>query len=248
MRMVLALALGGLVAALGASAVLGETGASQYQTAFGIDYSHPETYLAQGVQSKISDPAQLGGLRGRGPSLTHLGEIYKLIHTYETYSSGGATIGKATANQILSNRRLSGCHDFALIFSAIAREVGYPTVMVDTADAGWVTRFQKGESGPHVGHVFVEVFLVDRWILVNPTDGHYVEHGYDPANGAFRQPGGGYYGGASTGYLVLRKGVDTQGYGIYSNAQLTATMDIFAKAVVLATVVFPDYSWSRFGG
>ena len=34
----------------------------EYPTAFGIDYAHPEKYLPQGEQSKISNPAMLDSL------------------------------------------------------------------------------------------------------------------------------------------------------------------------------------------
>lgn len=242
-----ALALLGIMAAFGATALgASQTSTTQYQAAFGIDYAHPEMYLAQGPQSKIAKPTQLDWLRGRGPSLAHLGEIYALIHEYATYSSGGATIGTVTADGILSTRRLSGCHDFALVFAAVARNVGYPAIMVDTADAGWVLQRQSGTKGPYVGHVFVEVFLINRWILVDPTSGYYVDQGYNPAIGAIRKPGGGYYGGSWSDYLVMFKGLDTQSYGIYSNAELTVAMVSFARRTDLAAVSYPSYSWKRF--
>lgn len=224
------------------------SGALQYPTAFGIDYSQPEMYLAQGEQTRISNPAAFDWLRGKPKGLAQLGAIFEWLRKFEAYNSGGSNIGTATVDGILASKRLSGCHDFALVFAAVARELGYPAVIVETADVGWITHFRKGEEGPHVGHVFVEVFLTDKWILVDSTRGNYVERGYDPANPVFRAPGGGYYGGTTTGYYVMWKEVDTIASGIHSNEENTAAMDAFAAGVDPTTVTYPAYTWRRFGG
>jgi len=225
----------------------GAPSSSRYQTAFGIDYAQPEKYLAQGEQSQISNPAVLDSLRGREKSLAHLGEIYQWLHRrFTSYSAGGATIGKATVDQLLASRRLGGCHDYALVYGAVARELGYPALMVDTANVEWIKRFQKGEQGPHVGHVFVEVFLIDKWVLVDPTGGPYVENGYDPTKPAFREAGGGDYGGASNGYYAMWKGIDTRACGVHSNEDNTHAMDSFARQVDVTTVTYLAYVWKVF--
>jgi Transglutaminase-like superfamily len=219
----------------------------RYPTVFGIDYSHPAMYLTQGEQSLISDPAMFDSLRGRLNNLAHLGEIYRWLHSeFEPYSTGGATIGKVTVDQVLASRRLSGCHDFALVYAAVARELGYPALMVDTANVGWISRFRNGEQGPLVGHVFVEVFLIDRWILIDSTSGQYLGRGYDPAHPIFSEPGEGYYGGTSTSYCVMWKGADTRAYGINSNEELHCAMESFAQGVSLAIVAYPAYIWQVF--
>jgi hypothetical protein len=217
-------------------------GGPQYSTAFGIDYSHPELYLAQGEQTRISNPAALDSLRGRQKGVAQLGAIYTWLRKFETYSARGATIGKATVDEVLASHRLSGCHDFALIFAAVARELGYPAVMVDTASIDWIGRFQRGEQGSHVGHVFVEVYLTDRWILVDSTSGAYVERGYDPTNSVFRET----QSGSSVGYYVMFKGIDTNAYGIYSNSELTQAMDSLARNVDVSAIAYPAYQWKVF--
>ena len=225
----------------------GSSSRVQYPTAFGINYAHPGWHLAQGEQSQISNPAVLDSLRGREKSLAHLGEIYQWLHRRFTgYSAGGATIGKATVDQLLASRRLGGCHDYALVYAAVARELGYPALMVDTANVEWIKRFQKGEQGPHVGHVFVEVFLIDKWVLVDPTGGPYVENGYDPTKPAFREAGGGDYGGASNGYYAMWKGIDTRACGVHSNEDNTHAMDSFARQVDVTTVTYLAYVWKVF--
>ncbi len=224
------------------------SGALQYPTAFGIDYSQPELYLAQGEQTRISNPVSLDWLRAKPRGIPQLKAIFAWLREFKAYNSGGSNIGTATVDGILASKRLSGCHDFALVFAAVARELGYPAVMVEVASVEWIRHFRNGEEGPHVGHVFVEVFVADAWILVDSTAGNYVERGYDPANPAFRAPGGGYYGGTTTAYYVMWKEVDTVASGIHSNAENQAAMDAFAAGIDPSTVTYPAYTWKRLAG
>jgi len=221
----------------------------EYPTAFGIDYAHPEKYLPQGEQSKISNPAMLDSLRGREKSLAHLGEIYQWLHReFSFYSAGGATIGKVTGDDLLASRRLRGCTDCTLVYAAVVRELGYPALMVGGLNIEWIQRFQKGEQGGIVGHAFVEVFLIDRWILIDSTNGPYVESGYDPANPALRDPRGSYYGVSSTGYRVMSKGVDTRACGIHSTEENSQAALSFARRVDVTSVTYPAYVWKTFAG
>ena len=65
-----------------------------YRPAFGIDYTRPEQYLAQGEQSRISDSSVLDPLRTGAQSLDHLGDIYRwLKREFTAYAAGGKTIG-----------------------------------------------------------------------------------------------------------------------------------------------------------
>jgi hypothetical protein len=219
-----------------------------YQPAFGIDYTHPEQYLAQGEQSQISDPSVLNALRTENKSIAHLGEIYRWLKTeFTAYSARGRTIGVVTVDQLLDERRLGGCNDHALVYAAVARELDYPTIMVRTSSIAWVERFQAGEQGPHVGHVFAEVYLDDKWVLIDPTNGWYVEDGYDPANPviplrqAVASPDQEIYG-----FHVERKGIDIWSYGIHSPAENTQAMDEFARQLNLAAITYPEYTFQHF--
>jgi hypothetical protein len=219
-----------------------------YQPAFGIDYAHPDRYLAQGEQSQISDPTVLDPLRTGDRSMAHLRDTYRwLKREFEAYGAGGRTIGVVTVDQLLEERRLGGCHDHGLVYAAVARELGYPAVMARTASIAWVGQFQAGEEGPHVGHVFVEVYLDGRWVLVDSTNGWYVAHGYDPANSVI--PLTGNIAGSSEevyGFIVEVKGIDTWAMGIHSPAESRQTMEDFAVQLDLASIVYPEYEFQRF--
>lgn len=219
-----------------------------YQPAFGINYAHPEEYLAQGEQSQISDPAVLDPLRADEQSLSQLGDIYRWLNReFEAYRAGGQTIGVVTVDQLLAERRLGGCHDHGLVYAAVARELGYPALMARTASIAWVGQFQAGEEGPQVGHVFVEVYLDGRWVLVDSTNGWYLKDGYDPTDPVI--PITGPIAGSSEeiyGFYVEVKGIDTWDFGIHSPAESRQAMEDFADQLDLSSIVYPDYAFEHF--
>ncbi|MBI5651505.1 MAG: hypothetical protein HZC40_13845 [Chloroflexi bacterium] len=219
------------------------TASQRYASAFGIDYAHPEKYIAQGEQTRLANPAIINALRGKPPSIAHLGEIYFWIKCeFTTWSAGGATIGAVTTDQLFQSRRLGGCHDWGLVYASIARELGYPVVMIDTAGIAWAKGFLAGKKSPYLGHVFVEVFVGGKWVLVDSTNNWYVEENYDPANAIIPLK----MGDETEGLFVMRKGVDTWGYGIRSNAELTRLMEESARQLKIETIKFPPYNWQRF--
>jgi hypothetical protein len=205
-------------------------------------------YLAQGAQSRLADAGAFRSLRRERQSLSHLGEIYFWIQKeFTAYSAGGRTIGAVTVDQLMAEHQLGGCHDWGLVFASLARELGYPAVMVDTASIAWVKSVQAGQKGPYVGHVFVEVFVGGRWVLVDPTNNWYVETSYDPANQVIPLKGGiSGSTGEIYGFYGLRKGVDTWGYGIRSAAELNRLMDDTARALKLDALNYPSYTFLRF--
>lgn len=219
-----------------------------YSAAFGIDYGHPEKYLAPGEQTHISNPAVINALRQKEQSIAHLGAIYFWIkRQFTTWSAGGQTIGRVTVDQLLTERRLGGCHDWGLVYAAVARQLGYPAVLVDTASIAWARQFQSGEKGPYVGHVFVEVFVAGKWVLVDSTNNWYVEDGYDPANPIIPLRVGIAGPAEETyGFYVLRKGSDTWGYGVRNATELHRLMENSARQLQTETMVYPQYTFQRF--
>jgi hypothetical protein len=220
----------------------------EYQSAFGIDYAHPELYLEQGEQSRISDPSVLDELRVDEQSIENLGDIYRwLKQEFEAYAAGGRTIGVVTVDQLLTERRLGGCHDHGLVYAAVARELGYPAIMARTVSIAWVEKFLAGEQGPHIGHVFVEVYLDGKWILIDSTNGYYLEQGYDPSDPVI--PLKGPIAGSSEeifGFYSERKGIDTWAFGIFNNRQSSKAMDELALQIDLASITYPDYEFQHF--
>ena len=220
-----------------------------YQAAFGIDYAHPEKYLEGGEQTKLSDPTKLKGLkRITGQSIKELEQIYAwLKSSFTPYQAGGDTIGKVTVDELLEERKLGGCHDHGLVYAGVARELGYPAVMVHTVSIAWVELYQSGNPNPHIGHMFVEVYLNGTWVLIDATNGWYVESGYDPTNPVI--PLQGSIAGSSEeiyGFYVERKSLDSWDSGIHSMKDTTRAMDELAEALDLAEIVYPTYTFKHF--
>lgn len=219
-----------------------------YGSAFGIDYTQPQNYLKQGQQSIISDPSILETLQSGEQSLEHLEQIYAWLKgEFTTYAAQGKTIGVVTVDELLANRRLGGCHDHGLVYAAVARELGYPAIMTRTISIAWIGQFQDGNPNPHIGHVFVEVFLNGKWVLIDSTNGWYLEDGYDPANPVI--PLRGSIAGSSEeifGFYVERKGIDTWDFGIYNLIESNLAMDDLARDFDLGTIVYPAYEFKRF--
>lgn len=223
----------------------------RYQSAWGIDYASPQNYLQQGGQTRIPDPALLDDLRQEQAAhpddpLYMLGRIYRWIQAnFETWRAGGATIGQVTSADLLASRQLGGCHDWGLVYISLARELGYPAVMMDSLGLPWADGFQSGRQGPYQGHVFVEVYIDSRWVLVDSANNWYVQDGYDPANpviplGDPAGPGGPY------GYYVMRKGLDTWDYGIRDVSALNTLMEDTARQLDLTALVYPPYVFQKF--
>jgi hypothetical protein len=221
---------------------------ARYQSAFGIDYGQPEKYMAQGEQTRFANPSVMGVLLQRKPGMAQVREIFGWLRAeFKASAEGGAAIGISTTEQLLKDRKMTGCHDWALVYSSFARALGYPAVMVDAAGIPWIKQFQGGQKSPYSGHVFTEIFVEGKWILIDSTNGWTVENGYDPANPIIPLKAG--FPGETTdlyGFYIMRKGLDSWGYGIHSNAELTRLMEETARQVKLDTLVNPKYTFGSF--
>jgi hypothetical protein len=222
----------------------------EYGIAFGIDYTDPDKYLVQGEQSMISDSRKFKKLYSDIKDLDHLGSIYNwLKDEFTAYSAGGKTIGKVTVDELLESRRLGGCHDHGLVYAAVARELGYPAVMVRTSSIVWIKQFKTSgeEAKPRIGHVFVEVYLDNKWILIDSTNGWYLDEGYSPAEPVISLKG--KIAGQNEelyGFYVERKGLDTWDFGIYGRDDSAESMDGLASMLDLDKIVYPDHDFKRF--
>jgi hypothetical protein len=203
------------------------------------DYSNPALYLAPGPQSEVSMPA--AALRAEiGVSTSADAEelvpaVYKwLVTGFSSDAAGGALVGKTTADGLLKSRYLSGCHDWALLFSSVARKLGYPALMADTAGIKWAREYNGGES--FSGHALAEIYMEGRWMLVDATTGRYVRD-YDPRNPVIPLR----VGDENAGLYVIFKGVDPQSYGITGNGELVKSMQKLASLLPGLKLKYPAY-------
>jgi hypothetical protein len=219
-----------------------------YTPAFGIDYANPEKYLVPGTQTTISSPELLDHLRTGEHSITHLRRIFLWMKKeFEGYSAHGATIGVVTVDQLFEERLLGGCNDHGLVYVSMLRELGYPAVFVNSVSIAWVELYQVGDPEQHIGHTFVEVYVDGRWVLIDSTNGHYVEDGYDPSNPVI--PLEGAIAGSNDeiyGFYVSQKGIDQWDLGIHSVEDMFAVMDHTADQIILEALAYPSYTFESF--
>lgn len=155
---------------------------------------------------------------------------------FDKYAAGGKYVGKMSVNGLLKQKALSGCHDHGLILVSVLRAYGFPAIMVDSAGIQWAQAYNQGTQNGLSGHIFVEVYTEDKWILIDSTSGEYVE-AYDPCNPVIpiTKPI------ESLGYYAILKGLDPAGYGVNSLEALKSTMIDFAGRISQMEIVFPPY-------
>ena len=163
--------------------------------------------------------------------------------TFRTEPNGGATIGRTDVNDLLRTSVMTGCQDWALVFSTVLRLYGYPAIMADTAGIQWAIDFHAGKRTDMAGNVFVEAHVDGRWIAINCSTGGYAAN-YDPS-----QPVLPFLdSGDAKGFFVVAKGVDPAGYGVTSGDALAALFRLFAARIETLELVYPVYEFRSLSG
>jgi hypothetical protein len=136
------------------------------------DYSDPGVFLQNGKQTgATSDKFKklLSNINDKR-DMTTLAEIYKQISTIP--NGDGEKFG-CTVDEILNRNTLTGCTDYGLVFAALSRAKGIPTVFLQTARIDWIKdlREQNSNKGMMRGHILVEVYINNSWYLIDSTSG-----------------------------------------------------------------------------
>jgi hypothetical protein len=211
-----------------------------------IDYGTPDLYLAGGPQSTFTAEnaaavkAELGSVSNDHGGV---GAVFRwMMGTFKGEPTGGKDIGKTDVNSMLASRTVTGCHDSALMMSAVLRMYGIPAVMVDTAGIQWAEDFAAGKAQGDVGHVMAEAYVGGRWILVDCTSGLYVQD-YDPQSPVIAP--GSSPGMDPEGFYVLYKGTDPASYGVTSGDVLHQRFIQFSQAIGGMELQMTSYAWQR---
>ena len=123
-----------------------------------------------------------------------------------------------TADELYKSRVLGGCSDFALVEITLFRAVGIPARMILTANVDWMAKRKKDELVPVEGHSFIEVFLEDRWYLVDSTY-RWLYSAYDPERSGFPH-----------GEIFCMRGRDFWDMGLRNTRHLQKLLGAFALA------------------
>jgi hypothetical protein len=150
-----------------------------------IDYSHPKAYLrlppsigdahaVRAVAQTLAAPGQTDEEK-----LRVVGKWIQATFRLDPAKSWGPWRG---FSQALADKTVGGCADTAVMFGALARALGVPTVWVKTLDVSAIrTIAGDPNSSPSKwsGHVFVESFVDGHWHLVDPVE-LIIYDSYDP--------------------------------------------------------------------
>lgn len=191
-----------------------------------------ETELDQATKTTLS--REIPGDQG----LARIGKVYTWVDkNFRRDSRHGELVAKRSAQEIFKSGTLTGCNDHGILKTAILRSFGYPVVFMNTANVDWAEQFQTGKaSGPHKGHTFLEVYVQNKWIVLDSVTGHYTED-YDFNNPVLRlnDPKN-----KEETFFVYHKGQDHWTIGVRSNEDNQVQMDRFARYYPLQTIKVPN--------
>lgn len=190
-----------------------------------IDYSNPSRYLEPGPQSAITE-ANAELLRRELGKVPHTLQGALRIQTWfnKNFSGGGMDDPRISVNEYLRQKQFSGCTEAALILASVLRELGFPAVYIVTVDLPSARKTSIGR-GINSGHQMVEVFVQDKWILLDDWGGYTTD--YNPRNPyIIRQ-----YGTDADEGFVIAKGLDAWDSGLFGDKYYTEMCDNFIRSL-----------------
>lgn len=219
-----------------------------YDFSYGIDYNNPDKYLVPGEQSDLKNTylEEIRSITGTPDQNT---EGIKIVcnwfnSNFTFTNAGGSMIGKKTVDELYESKTFYGCHSAALIISSVLREFGFPAVMIETASIVWADEYNAGTSEGFVGHVMTEVYVSDKWILLD-NNCTFVED-YDSMNPfiSMKDQNYSYY---KKGLFTYAKGIDIWDYGVFDESDTHKKMIKFAENIACFKDKFDsvNYNWSE---
>jgi hypothetical protein len=157
-----------------------------------IDYSNPDIFLNNNEQTilNVESINEIGKIINDRKDISTLKDIYNYIK--KNFNDGQAKKFERGSLEIFESKILSGCNDYGLVFAAILRYKGIPTVFVQSAYVNWIKELNNKDDSARMvrGHIFLEVYIGNKWYLLDSTLGIL----YDDYNSNdFSYPNG-YYG------------------------------------------------------
>lgn len=103
--------------------------------------------------------------------ISTLSQIFKKIK--KDFKNGKAPKFERTSEEIFKSKILSGCSDYGIIFATVLRIKQIPTIYVQSAHIDWIEDlfFDREEKDSVKGHIFLEVFIKNKWYLLDSTAG-----------------------------------------------------------------------------
>ncbi|MFC2151559.1 PKD domain-containing protein [Bacteroidota bacterium] len=215
---------------------------SEYDSSFGIDYNDPDKYLIPGNMSDLSDLYlnEIKNLIGTPEySINGIKTVFNWFNSNFTFqNAGGAMIAQKTIDELYENKIFYGCHSASLILSSVLRELGFPAVMIETADIQWAYDYSAGLVDYFGGHVMSEIYVNESWILLD-INGMFVES-YNTLDPYIKMPDG-------SALFVYAKGIDIWDYGVLNEVDTHNFMIDFSENLICYESMFfsNNYQWKN---
>lgn len=151
------------------------TGANPKEFYNTLDYSNTDAFLKITPFIELPEDAKkIADTKFNDKKdLSTVKQIFKyIVNTYGNKPSGSPKPQRdLTVPQLLDRGYLDSCGEFGAVFMAFARYKGIPCTYVATSSTEWIKDIQKTNTGFTAGHVFSEVYVDGKWILINTTNG-----------------------------------------------------------------------------
>ena len=209
-----------------------------------VDHTDPWTFSKPTLQTQLSakDTETLVRQFPGDNTILKIGQILDWVRTnFDRHRGRGEMAAKQSAQEIFTNRRLSGCNDWGILLTSLLRNLGYPVVFMNAAGIEWAKRYSEDTSIDFMGHTFLEIYVDGKWIVMDSVTGEYIED-YDFNDPIIpipkKRPG-------EKGYFVYQKGLDHWSMGVHSIKDNEKIMREFALRYPLEEITITEKAISR---
>ena len=134
-----------------------------------IDYRNPDKYLS--IKESLGTSARIEALASQLEDDSQLVTIQNVLEWMDRNLAhdGKRAYSWRNFDDVFDQRCFGGCADEAIFCGVLFKKAGIPTIWVKTMDLSWIRDFKSGRpTRTWSGHVFLEVHVNGRWMLLDP--------------------------------------------------------------------------------
>ena len=135
----------------------------------GVDYSNPKKYLS--IHASLGDVDRISQLAKTLRRETDEKTIQSVLSWMESNLAYDGKLAYEWRNfdTVMKSGCYGGCADHGIVCGVLLKAAGIPTVWVKTMDVDWIWDFkQERPFKAWSGHVFLEIFVDGKWVLLDP--------------------------------------------------------------------------------
>lgn len=134
-----------------------------------IDYQSPQKYL--GIPDSVGNSVQIAAQARKLKAKQDQQSVANVLDWMNENLKCQADLAYHWRNYdtVIRDGCYGSCADYAIVCGGLLRGAGIPAVWVKTMDVSWIQDFKKGRPFQSwSGHVFLEVYLDGKWVLLDP--------------------------------------------------------------------------------